>query len=433
MQTSIAEALLKQPDVLDSEGIFRACVHCGFCNATCPTYQLTGSELEGPRGRVYLMKSVLEERFALNEQVVATLDHCLACFSCETTCPSGVHYAHLIDPMRARIEDTWRRPLWDRMRRGMLAWILPYPRRFRWALRLARLSKPMAFVLPRRLRAPLDAAPKRIPPASRLRDWEVHAAKGARKARVALLTGCAQEVLGSHINEATVRLLTRLGCEVVLPKGVGCCGALVFHMGNRAGSLPHMKNNIDHWHAELVAGGLDFIVINTSGCGTVVKDYGHIFREDPEYRDKAAAVSAVAADVAEVVANLGLPEDARTPEPHSVAYHDACSLQHAQKVISQPRELLRNAGFEVREVPEGYLCCGSAGTYNLLEPGNAEHFGKQKADSIARVSPDIVAAGNIGCIEQIGRYSDRPVLHTVELLDWATGGPRPAALPAKGR
>ncbi|HKI99066.1 MAG TPA: glycolate oxidase subunit GlcF [bacterium] len=430
MQTAIAEATLQERDVSVQERIFRNCVHCGFCNATCPTYQLNGTELEGPRGRIYLMKSVLEGRIPLNEQVVAHLDNCLSCFSCETTCPSGVRYSHLIDPMRSRIEEQFQRPAVSRLQRAVLARLLPYPGRFRLAMRLAQLARPLAWLVPRSLRAPLEMTPARLPAPSALTRYEVHAAQGVRKARVALLTGCAQSVLGPHINDATIRVLTRLGAEVVLPRDVGCCGALVYHLGDRPGSLPHMQANIAAWHAEMQSGGLDKIVINTSGCGTVVKDYGHIFRDDPEWAERAAAVSAITADISEVATELGLPDEVRAPESLRVAYHDACSLQHGQKLKAPPRELLRSAGFTVAELPDAHLCCGSAGTYNLLKPATAGDLGRLKAGAIATTNAQVVAMGNIGCMEQIARYSDVPVVHTAELLDWALGGPMPQALRA---
>jgi glycolate oxidase iron-sulfur subunit len=439
MQTAISEQRLTDPEVRIAEGVLRACVHCGFCNATCPTYPILGSELEGPRGRIYLMKALLEDRIPLNAKTVAHLDHCLSCFACETTCPSGVRYSRLIDPARALIERSYRRPLLERLRRKGLALLLPYPARFRALLRLGTLAKPLlalaAPLLPRALGGALALVPWRLPARSALTARPLHPAQGARRARVALLTGCAQQVLGPHINDATLRLLTRIGCEVALPAGVGCCGALVFHMGNRADSLPHMRANIDRWHEEMRRGGLDAIVINTSGCGTVVKDYGHIFQDDPLYRDKAAQVSAIVKDVAEWVHALGVPpallraaEGLSPGPPLRVAYHDACSLQHAQRVRAAPRELLKAAGFTVLEVPQAHLCCGSAGTYNLLQPTIAGELGRQKAQAIAQVAPQAVAAGNIGCMEQIAQHSGVPVLHTVELLDWATGGPKPAAL-----
>ncbi len=429
MQTGIAPQLLKNPEVQVSESILRTCVHCGICNATCPTYLLDGNELEGPRGRIYLIKNVLEESIPLTGNVVTHLDNCLSCFACMTICPSGVQYSSLIDEARARIETHHRRGLMDRLSRHMLAMTLPYPGRFRLSLQMGRLARPFAFLLPERMRAMLALAPARIPPRAKVALPGVHPAQGTRRARVALLTGCAQQVLGGHINDATVRLLTRIGCEVVIPPEMGCCGALVYHMGNRPGSLPHMRRNIDVWHAELEREGLDFVAINTSGCGTVVKDYGHIFQHDPDYAAKAARVAGIVRDLSEVVAELGIPEGlAGNGEPMRIAYHDACSLQHAQKTLEPPRRLLRDAGFEVVEIPDGHLCCGSAGTYNALNPGNAAELGRRKAEAIARTKPQAVAAGNIGCIEQIGQYAGLPVLHTVELLDWATGGPKPAAL-----
>ncbi|MDH4248141.1 MAG: glycolate oxidase subunit GlcF [Deltaproteobacteria bacterium] len=429
MQTAISQAALQIPDTRISEKILRNCVHCGFCNATCPTYVHLGSELEGPRGRIYLMKSVLEERLPLSREVVSHLDHCLSCFSCETTCPSGVRYSHLVDPMRAKIEREFRRPWKLQLLRWVLTQLLPYPGRFRWALRMARWQRPFRFLLWGTPRAMLSLAPAHLPAPSPL-EGSVHVAQGVRRARVALLTGCAQRVLAPHVNEATVRYLTRIGCEVVAPPQVQCCGALVYHMGDHPRSLPHMKHTLAAWWAEMEQGGLDYIVINASGCGTVVKDYGHIFRDDPEYRDKAARVSAITVDVTELAHRLGLPINvkARVPDPVRVAYHDACSLQHGQKIRSQPRELLRQAGYTVVDIPQGHLCCGSAGTYNMLQPVLAETLGRDKARHIAGVQPQVVAMGNIGCMEQIERFSTTPVVHTVELLDWATGGPEPKAL-----
>ncbi|MCH8841956.1 MAG: glycolate oxidase subunit GlcF [SAR324 cluster bacterium] len=431
MQTAIAPEMLQNPEVRVSERILRACVHCGFCNATCPTYLLSGSEMEGPRGRIYLIKSVLEESIDLTGTVVEHLDNCLSCFACMTTCPSGVNYSHLIDEARDRIETHYRRPLMERLLRAILAHTLPYPGRFRVATRLNVLAKPLAALFPSALRALIELAPAKLPPPSRLARPGVVPATGRRRARVALLTGCAQTVLAPQINDATIRLLTRIGCEVVIPPGMGCCGALVYHMGNRPGSLPHMMRNIETWHSEMEGEGLDYIVINTSGCGTVVKDYGHIFKNDPDYAQRAGRVAGITRDVSEVVDELGLGELAAMGTIASglrVAYHDACSLQHGQQVRRQPRALLRQAGFEVLDIPDGHLCCGSAGTYNALKPATAAELGRQKAAHIAGTRPDVIAAGNIGCMEQIARFSAMPVVHTAELLDWATGGPQPAGL-----
>jgi len=444
MQTAIAEARREQREVRIAEGILRQCVHCGFCNATCPTYPLLGTELEGPRGRIYLIKSVLEDRIAWTPQVVSHLDHCLSCFSCETTCPSGVRYSHLIDPARALIEQEYRRPLAERVQRRMLAWLLPYPGRFRLAMRVAGWLKPLAELLPNallpgQLRANLRLAPRRLPAPARLAVPGVIPAQRAPgvapgvtpRARVTLLTGCAQQVLGGAINDATVRVLTRLGCEVAISPEAGCCGALVYHMGDRARGLPLIRRAVDVWHRQLEA-GLDWIVINTSGCGTVVKDYGHILADEPDYRERAAAVSARAKDFSEIVQTLGLPADVGGAAPRlRVAYHDACSLQHAQRVRTPPRALLRAAGYEVVELPDAHLCCGSAGTYNLVQPELAQTLGRAKAAAIAQTASQVVAAGNIGCLEQMAHYSPLPMVHTAELLDWALGGPRPAALDAR--
>ncbi|MCZ6627364.1 MAG: glycolate oxidase subunit GlcF [SAR324 cluster bacterium] len=430
MQTSITERQARHPDAQIAEDILRTCVHCGFCNATCPTYQLRGVEMEGPRGRIYLIKALLEDQISHSDSVVDHLDNCLSCLACETTCPSGVRYSHLIDSARSRIEEQHERSFSGRMQRKLLAKLLPNPKLFRTALRLGQMAKPFAFLMPSMQREMLARIPYRIPRPSRLDRPGVREAEGKRRARVSLLTGCAQKVMGPAINDATLRLLARLGCEVVLPAGLGCCGALVYHMGNHEDSLPAMKQNIDRWHAEMENGGLDHIVINTSGCGVVVKDYGHIFRNDPAYAEKAARVSSITRDVSEVVSQLGLgSRAAASTSGMRVAYHDACSLQHGQKVRAEPRALLKVAGFEVLEIPDGHLCCGSAGTYNLLKPGTAGELGRMKAEAVASVEPQVVAMGNIGCMEQIAAYLPIPVVHTVQLLDWATGGPKPRGIP----
>ncbi len=427
MRTTIAPELLQDPGVQVSEQVLRTCVHCGFCNATCPTYVLTGNELEGPRGRIYLIKSVLEGQIEITEKTVEHIDNCLGCLACETTCPSGVTYSHLLEEARPRLETQFRRPLFDRLTRFALTYLLPHPGRFRLSLRLAGLGRVFGFLVPARMRHLVDMAPTALPARATLARPGIVPAQGKRRARMALLTGCAQQVLGPHINDATARLLTRLGVEVVIPPEMGCCGALTFHMGERSHSLGLMANNIQVWHAQMQAGGLDAIVLNTSGCGTAVREYDHIFREHAELAPKARAVTALVKDVAEVVDDLGLGE-IKNKTGLRLAYHDACSLQHGQKVKQQPRRLLEQAGFEIVEVPEAHLCCGSAGTYNLLKPRIAAELLERKVANIARTQPQLIAAGNIGCIEQIGRGVDVPVVHTVELLDWATGGPPPSQL-----
>ena len=428
MHTDIAPHLLEDPDVKVSEEILRACVHCGFCNATCPTYLLTGNELEGPRGRIYLIKNVLEEGVKASRKTLEHIDNCLGCLACETTCPSGVDYSRLLEEARPRLDKLVKRPFTDRLLRAMLTRMLPHPGRLRFALKMSGLGRVFSWLLPKNMRPLLAMAPKRLPQPAVIAKPGVVPAEGEKRLRVALLTGCAQQVLGPQINDATVRLLTRLGAEVVIPKDMGCCGALTFHMGERKRSHKLMQHNIEVWHRELEEGGLDAIVLNTSGCGTAVKEYDYIFRHDPELADKARAVTALVRDVSEVVADLGLGE-ATNAKGLKVAYHDACSLQHGQKVVEAPRQLLTEAGFEVVEVPEAHICCGSAGTYNMLQPKLAQQLQARKAEHIERVAPQVVAAGNIGCMEQIAGGVEVPVVHTVELLDWATGGPRPANVP----
>jgi glycolate oxidase iron-sulfur subunit len=427
MQTHFSLAQLADPDTRESEKILRNCVHCGFCTATCPTYVLLGDELDSPRGRIYLIKDMLEGGKPATEQVVKHVDRCLSCLSCMTTCPSGVNYMHLVDHGRAWIEETYQRPWLERQIRRALALVLPRPGLFRLALIGAGLARPLAPFLPERLQAMLRLAPRHLPAPSSVDMPQVFAAEGPRRKRVALLNGCAQKVIAPGINEATIRLLTRHGCEVVVAQGAGCCGALTHHMGKTDESHAAARANVDAWTREIGAGGLDAIIVNTSGCGTTLKDYGFMLREEPAYAAKAAVVSALAKDVSEVMAELGLGPVA-APSGLTVAYHAACSLQHGQQIRSEPKALLAAAGFTVKEVPEAHLCCGSAGTYNLLQPEIAGQLRERKVTNILSTAPDLIAAGNIGCITQIASGTDVPIVHTVELLDWATGGPKPAAL-----
>ena len=425
MQTNFTAAQLADPDVKASEEILRACVHCGFCTATCPTYVLLGDELDSPRGRIYLIKDMLENDRPPGAEVVKHIDRCLSCLSCMSTCPSGVNYMHLVDLARHRIDTTFDRPPLDRARRRLLGAVLPRPALLRNAIRASQLAKPFAALLPRWMRAALALAPAKLPQPSPVDRPQMFAAEGKRLRRVALLSGCAQQVLAPEINEATVRLLTRHGCEVVVASGAGCCGALTHHLGQDASAFA--RANILAWKGEIERGGLDAIVINASGCGTTIKDYGFMFRNDPELAAPAAAVAALARDVTELVTDLGLRSTSHATGLR-VAYHSACSLQHGQQVREQPKALLGAAGFVVVEPPEGHLCCGSAGTYNLLQPALATRLRDRKVAAIDSVSPDLVAVGNIGCLTQIADGTRLPVVHTVELLDWATGGPRPRAL-----
>ena len=426
MRTEFTEEQLRDPALARSNEILRACVHCGFCTATCPTYQVLGDELDSPRGRIYLIKEMLETGRDPDPKTVMHIDRCLSCLACMTTCPSGVHYMHLVDHAREYIEARYRRPLFERMLRWTLARILPYPTRFRLALLGARAARPLAFLMPdARLKAMLEMAPKRIPPVSRNDDPQSFAPRGERRMRVALMTGCAQRALNTDINDATIRLLTRLGCEVVVAQGAGCCGALTHHMGRTDESHASAAKNIRAWSTEMAGDGLDAIVINTSGCGTTVKDYGHMFRGDP-LAEEAAQVAARAMDITEVLMRLDLPEG--TPKGLRVGYHAACSLQHGQKITAAPKTLLKRAGFEVVEPADSHLCCGSAGTYNLMQPEISKQLKERKVRTLEARKPDVIAAGNIGCMMQIGSGTQVPVVHTVELLDWATGGPVPPTL-----
>jgi glycolate oxidase iron-sulfur subunit len=431
MQTAFTLAQLADPDVAESEKILRACVHCGFCTATCPTYVLLGDELDSPRGRIYLIKDMLEHDAPASADVVKHIDRCLSCLACMSTCPSGVHYMHLVDHARVHIERTYRRPLLDRVMRAALAWTLPDNRRFRAALMLARLVRPLAPMLAvlglKPFAAMLRLAPSAGPASPTPAVRRVVPAHGHRRARVALMTGCVTPVIGPQINEAAIRVLTRHGVEVVLAEGQGCCGGIVHHMGREHDALAAVRRNIDAWLRELDGEGLDAVISTASGCGTTLKDYGFMLRSDTAYARKAARISALARDVCEFLPGLELSPRG-DPAPLVVAYHAACSLQHGQKITRQPKELLSKIGFVVKDVPEAHLCCGSAGTYNILQSEIADRLRARKVGNIERVKPDVIAAGNVGCITQIAVGTTIPVVHPVELIDWATGGPIPETL-----
>ena len=399
-------------------------MHCGFCTATCPTYVLLGDELDSPRGRIYLMKEMLEQEAQPTPEVVLHIDRCLSCLSCMTTCPSGVHYGHLVDHARAYIEDRYRRPWRERLIRGLLAWVLPHPGRFRLALALARLVKPAR---PLFGAGPLGAMLALAPARAARRPSPEPTSPPAPRGRIALLQGCAEPVLKPQIREAAVRLLHRAGHEVVFAPGEACCGSLVHHMGRKDEALAAARRNVDAWTGEIESRGLDAIVVTVSGCGATIKDYGFMLRDDPAYAAKAARVSALARDVSELLSAIELPPMA-APEALTVAYHPACTLQHGQGLTEEPKRLLEAAGFTVKTPADAHLCCGSAGTYNLLQPEIAGQLGARKTEALERLGPHVIATGNIGCLMQIAARASAPVVHTVELLDWASGGPRPAAM-----
>ncbi|HZC96508.1 MAG TPA: glycolate oxidase subunit GlcF [Bradyrhizobium sp.] len=435
MKTEFSLAQLADPDIAEADKILRACVHCGFCTATCPTYVLLGDELDSPRGRIYLIKEMLEKDRPPTKEVVKHIDRCLSCLACMTTCPSGVNYMHLVDQARVRIERDFSRPLSERALRAVLAFVLPRPGLFRFSMILARLGRPFAALLPapntasatptlvRRIKAMLALAPGHLP-APGPSGGRVFPAIGERRGRVALLQGCAQQVLAPRINQAAINLLTRHGIEVVLVKDEQCCGALTHHLGHDGDALGRARANITVWQSEAEQGGLDAILVTTSGCGTVIKDYGFLLREDRDFAGPAARISALAKDITEYLGGIDLHPSSQNSDV-TIAYHSACSLQHGQKITLLPKELLSKSGFVVKDVPESHLCCGSAGTYNILQPDIANRLRDRKVANIATVKPDMIATGNIGCMVQIAGGTSVPVVHTIELLDWATGGPKP--------
>jgi glycolate oxidase iron-sulfur subunit len=430
MQTNFSLAQLADPAVAESERILRACVHCGFCTATCPTYVLLGDELDSPRGRIYLIKDMLEHDRAATAEVVTHIDRCLSCLACMTTCPSGVNYMHLVDHARAHIERTYQRPLLDRLRRAVLAKVMPNPALLRLTMMIALIARPFAPLLSllglSRIAAMLRLA-KAMPAVAARRGAQSFMPAGERKGRVAILSGCANQVLKPSINAAAIRLLNRHGIEVVLPQGEGCCGSIVHHLGREDEALGFVRCNIDAWTQEIEGRGLDAILSTASGCGTTIKDYSFMLRNDPAYATNAARVAALTQDISEYLMKLKLDQPA-SDSGLVVAYQAACSLQHGQKIVAEPKALLVKAGFSVRDVPEGHLCCGSAGTYNMLQPELSTQLRDRKLAHIAALKPDIIATGNIGCMAQLKTATAIPIVHTVELLDWATGGPIPAEL-----
>ena len=432
METNFSKEQLKDENNKSSEKILRKCVHCGFCNATCPTYKLLGDELDGPRGRIYLIKDMLENKKPANEKIVKHIDRCLSCYSCMTTCPSGVNYMHLIDHGRNYIEKTYKRGFIERFTRSFLSVVLPNPAFFRVMGWLTILAKPIRFVFPKRIRSMINLMPISFPKRT-LPKMKVYKIKKKKKpvARVALLTGCVQEVISPQINEATIRLLNRHDIEVVVSKGVGCCGSLNHHLGKSDLAHETFKKNISIWYEEYLNNGLDAIISNTSGCGTTLKDYGFIFRSDNEYKKKAKKISELSKDISEYLnekVKLNFIEKLPSEKKYNIAYHSACSMQHGQKIHNEPINLIKKTGNEVLEIPDGHICCGSAGTYNLLQSEIANKLLENKVTNIEKTKPQFITTGNIGCITQISNGTKIPILHTVEIIDWYTGGPKPKVL-----
>lgn len=444
MKTEFSADQLADPQTAESHAQLRKCVHCGFCTATCPTYVLTGDERDGPRGRIELIKAMLEKGGPPAAETVVHIDRCLSCLSCKTTCPSGVDYAQLIDHGRAHIEAHYRRPLAEQILRWALPQVLTRPLHLRIGLALGRLAQPLEPLFQALKLVPL-AALLRLVPASRRGGLGVGApnrgsgvqtpkpqplptgagglsypSSGSPRGRVALLQGCVEPALAPTIRAAAIRLLTRAGFDVILAPGEGCCGALSEHLGRVDEASGFARRNLKAWAQ---VGPFDHIVTTAAGCGTTLKAYGHRLAGDPA----AARVAASARDVLELIAQAGLPPVTR-PGKLSVAYHAPCSLQHGQAIKAGPAALLAEAGYEVRQIAEGHLCCGSAGVYNILQPDLAGRLRTRKAQAMERTGAAVVAAGNVGCIAQMRGAVTAPVVHPVELLDWATGGPMPAAL-----
>jgi glycolate oxidase iron-sulfur subunit len=429
MQTSFTEKQLENKENKTSETILRKCVHCGMCNATCPTYGINGDELEGPRGRIYLIKDMLENNKPANKKIVQHIDSCLSCYSCMTTCPSGVNYMHLIDHGRNYVEETYKRPLAERTLRNILSFVLPRPKVFLILAILTKFIKPFSFLMPRFLKNSLNLMPDKIP-LKKIKTQKIYSPLNGKKiSRVALLIGCVQRVISPEINEATIRLLNRHNVEVVVMPDIECCGSLNHHLGKKEKAKESFVKNIESWHEEYLLNGLDAIISNTSGCGTTLKDYGHIFKNDKEMKKKAKKISELTKDITEYLdENLKLNIKKNEEKKYKIAYHSACSMQHGQKIHDQPKELISKTGNEVLDIPDGHLCCGSAGTYNILHQKMAKSLLRNKINNIDKITPDFITTGNIGCMTQISTGTKIPIIHTIELLDWFTGGPKPYKL-----
>jgi glycolate oxidase iron-sulfur subunit len=432
VETNFSKDQLKDKDNKSSEKIFRKCVHCGFCNATCPTYQLLGDELDGPRGRIYLIKDMLENNKPANEKIVKHIDRCLSCYSCMTTCPSGVNYMHLIDHGRSHIEKTYTRPFADRFIRNFLSITMSNPINFKVLIFLGKFIKPFKYFFTKKIREMISLIPKEIP-RNTIPKMQLYSPKNKKKpiARVALLTGCVQKIISPQINEATIRLLNRHRIEVVIPKNINCCGSLNHHLGKSDLANKDFKKNISIWYDEYLKNGLDAIISNTSGCGTTLKDYGFIFRSDENFKKKAKKISELTKDITEYLdekVKLNFINKSLNEKKYKIAYHSACSMQHGQKVHKEPLNLIKKTGNDVFEIPDGHICCGSAGTYNLIQSDIAKKLLINKISNIEKIKPQFISTGNIGCITQIGKATKIPILHTVEIIDWYTGGPKPEIL-----
>ena len=421
MRTEFTAAQLADPGLDEANSILRKCVHCGFCNSTCPTFKLLGDELDGPRGRIYLLKNMLEHDETPSGKIVSHIDRCLSCLSCMTTCPSSVNYMHLVDAGRSYIEKKFRRPLRDRLFRRLLAMTLPNPARFRLLLIFSRLLLPIRRLLPGRFQGAL----KLRTPSARAKLKQNGGTQDLTGKAVGLVAGCVQQVIGRDINSASIRLLERQGWRVHLLSEPACCGAVEHHLGKEALAEKRFRRNIADWIKYVDEHGLEALIVNASGCGTMLKDYGHLFRNDESLAADAGRISVMTRDIAEFLSDHHDMTNNGDVEQVRVVYQSPCSMQHGQKIDSQPLTLLQQAGFNVKELPEKYMCCGSAGTYNILQPAIAAELGERKAVYIEQADIDVVASGNMACMMHLRQFTDVPFVHTAELLDWATGGPKP--------
>ena len=429
MQTHFTPEQLANPLIQQADDILRKCVHCGFCTATCPTFVLTGDERDSPRGRIWMIRDMLEAEEPIAPQETAYhLDRCLTCLSCTTTCPSGVDYMHLVDIGRHHIETHGKRDFLDRSLRSVLGYIIPRAWLFHKALILAWLARPLKGLFTGRLRAMLSLAPKRLRALDKIGSQDaVYPAQTKKIGRVALLAGCAQRAIDPDINAATIALLNRIGVEVVIKQKAYCCGALSHHINDEVGAKAAMRSSVSAWADEIAQDGLDAIIVNTSGCGTTLKDYVNLLADDEAYCDKAQQISALSRDITEYLFNLNALKSLPARD-EIVAYHAACSLQHGQKILDAPKMLLQNAGFQVRQPKNSHLCCGSAGVYNVLQPDMAGQLQERKVKSLDDTAADMIVAGNLGCINQLAG-TKAPIMHTIQLLNWAYGGDKPDNLP----
>jgi glycolate oxidase iron-sulfur subunit len=429
MKTSYSHEQLKDPLIAQSEAIMRKCVHCGLCTATCSSYVILGDERASPRGRIYLINKMLEKNEKPSRTTITFLDNCLTCLSCMTTCPSGVDYVHLIDMARAHVNKKAKRQLSTRLTRSLLANLLPHPKRMRIAMIVGRLTRPLASPLKTigliSMAGMLEALPTKRGRSARYEKRTQ--AIGKKIKRVAMLPGCTNDLLRPSINEATVALLSRMGIEVIIPSGLGCCGAIEHHLGEEEKALRSAKRNVDVLSKLHNEQPVDAILVTASGCGSMLKDYAHLLRKEEGYAKRAGDIAHLAKDVTEILDGITM-EAPRQWSDIKIAYHAACSLEHGQKVIKEPRSLLAKAGYTVLEIPEGHLCCGSAGTYSLLQPLISKALRTRKLNNIDKIEPDIIASGNIGCINHLATESKTPIVHTIELLNWAYGGACPDEL-----